>query len=428
MRQLATALLAFLALLAVPTGPALAAEPAPDGWRPYAVRDEIAPRAWTEREAGNAQVLALAGRGDDAVDGRWVREVPVVPGKDYAFGAAFRAERVASAARSVLARIVWLGAAGQPQRPMEYPAAALSPGPDGWTAVAGVYRAPPEASNARLELHLRWTADGEVRWRGVEFRESAPPPPRRVTLATVYHRPRGTASSGESRERFVSLVEQAAARGADVVCLPEGITIVGTSLTYAGAAEPVPGLTTAFLGDLARRLKVWIVAGLYERSGSRVYNTAVLVGRDGTLVGRYRKMSLPDEEIEGGITPGADTPVFDTDFGRVGLMICWDSGYPEVARSLASRGAEVLFLPIWGGEEMLVQARAIENQIHVVASGYDFRSGIFDRRGQRIADAKADPDVVVAEVDLAERTEWPWLGFWRARIDREAPAWEAARR
>jgi predicted amidohydrolase len=104
-------------------------------------------------------------------------------------------------------------------------------------------------------------------------------------------------------------------------------------------------------------------------------------------------------------------------------MICWDSSYPEVARSLASRGAEVIFLPIWGGEETLVQARAVENQVHIVASGYDFRSGIFDRRGQRIADAKGDPDVVVAEVDLADRTVWPWLGFWRARIDHEAPAW-----
>lgn len=422
MRPLAAAL---LALLAASAGPVLAEEAVPDGWRPYAVRDEIAPRSWTEREAGNALVLALAGRGDDAVDGRWVREVPVVPGRDYAFRASCRAERIASAARSVLARVVWLDAAGLPQRPMEYPVAALSAGPDGWTPVAGVYRAPAGASRARLELHLRWTADGEVRWKDVDFRESAPAPARRVKLATVFHRPRGTASSRESRERFVSLVEQAAARGADVVCLPEGITIVGTGLTYAGAAEPVPGPTSAFLGDLARRLKVWIVAGLYERSGARIYNTAVLVGRDGALVGRYRKMSLPDEEIEGGITPGADTPVFDTDFGRVGLMICWDSSYPEVARSLASRGAEVIFLPIWGGEETLVQARAVENQVHVVASGYDFRSGIFDRRGRRIADAKGDPDVVVAEIDLADRTVWPWLGFWRARIDHEAPAWAA---
>jgi predicted amidohydrolase len=169
------------------------------------------------------------------------------------------------------------------------------------------------------------------------------------------------------------------------------------------------------------------VAGIYERSGSRLYNTAVLIARDGSLAGRYHKMSLPDEEIEGGITPGSDTPVFDTDFGRVGLFICWDSSYPEVARALAARGAEVLFLPIWGGVEQLVQARAIENQVHVVASGYDFRSGIFDRRGVRIADAKGDPSVVVVTVDLAEPTLWEWIGNWRARIDREAPAWSKER-
>jgi predicted amidohydrolase len=306
---------------------------------------------------------------------------------------------------------------------MEYPIAAPSPGPDGWTAVAGVYRVPAEATRARLELHLRWTADGEVRWKDVDFRESAPPPARPVKLATVYHRPRGTASPQESRESFSRLVEQAAARGADIVCLPEGITIVGNGLTYAQVAEAVPGPTTEHLGALARRLHVWIVAGLYERAGARLYNTAVLVGRDGTLVGRYRKMSLPDEEIEGGITPGSDTPVFDTDFGRVGLMICWDSSYPEVAQSLARRGAEVILMPIWGGEEALVRARAIENQVPIVASGYDFRSGVFDRRGERIADATTDPEVVVAEVDLARPTIWPWVGLWRARIGHEAPAW-----
>ena len=393
------------------------------------MRDEIAPRSWTEGERGDTLVLALAGRGDDAVDGRWIREVEVVPGRDYAFRAAWRAERVASTARSVLARVVWLDAAGALLRPMEYPIVAPSPGPDGWTAAAGVYHVPAGARKARLELHLRWTADGEVRWKDVDFRESALlPPARHVRLATVHHRPRGTASPQESLERFSGLVEQAARRGADIVCLPEGITTAGNGLSYAQAAEAVPGPTTAFLGDLARRLRVWIVAGLYERSGSRLYNTAVLVGRDGTLVGRYRKMSLPDEEIEGGITPGSDTPVFDTDFGRVGLMICWDSSYPEVAHALAERGAEVILMPIAGGVESLVQARAVENQVHVVASGYDFRSGIFDRRGERIADAKGDPDVLVAEVDLSRPTIWPWIGDWRARIAREAPAWATAPR
>ena len=412
-------------VLVLLSAPALSEPVSTDGWKPYAVRDEIAPRSWAERDPQGVLVLGLAGRGDDAVDGRWVRDVPVVPGKTYAFGASWRALGVASPARSVLARLVWLDTSGEAMRPMEYPLVG-APGADGWTPVAGVYRAPEKAARARLELHLRWTAAGQVQFRDADLREAAPPAPRRVTLATVYHRARGTKTPEESRERFVPLVEEAAAKGADIVCLPEGLTVVGNGLKYAQAAEPVPGPSTEFLGALARRLKVWIVAGIYERSGSRLYNTAVLIARDGSLAGRYRKMSLPDEEIEGGITPGSETPVFDTDFGRVGLMICWDSSYPEVARGLAARGAEVLFLPIWGGVEQLVQARAIENQVHVVASGYDFRSGIFDRRGERIADAKADPAVVVARVDLAEPTLWEWIGNWRARIDREAPAWSTA--
>ena len=139
-----------------------------DGWRPYAAREEIAPRSWSERDAQGALCLGLAGRGDDAVDGRWAREVPVVPGKTYGFGAAYRASGVASPSRSVLARLVWLDAAGEAMRPMEYPLVGPAAA-DGWTPVAGVYRAPETAARARLELHLRWTAAGEVVWRDAAF-------------------------------------------------------------------------------------------------------------------------------------------------------------------------------------------------------------------------------------------------------------------
>ena len=147
-----------------------------------------------------------------------------------------------------------------------------------------------------------------------------------------------------------------------------------------------------------------------------------LLARNGTLAGKYRKVCLPDEEIDGGITPGKDYPVFDTDFGRIGMMICWDVHFPEVAREMSARGAEVLLMPIWGGNELLTRARATENQVYLVASGYDFRTGIFDQAGDRIANAEKDPSVVVAEVDLNARRLWPWLGEWRARIWREAPS------
>jgi len=102
-------------------------------------------------------------------------------------------------------------------------------------------------------------------------------------------------------------------------------------------------------------------------------------------------------------------------------MICWDVHFPEVARGLAAGGAEVILLPIWGGNETLARARAVENQVYLVTSGYDFPTTIYDPRGEPLARASKDPEVITAEVDLSERILWPWLGDFRARIRSEAP-------
>lgn len=430
-----------LALLCLHLTPSAPAEEYPDGWSPTAPRDEIAPSFSVERPDaspgpspaatpatpgrpaphGAAYHLVLEGKGSDAVDGRWVRTVPVAAGKHYAFLARFLAERVEAPERSILARVVWLREDGAQVGVPEHPPTAEKPEADGWSEVSATYQAPSGASRARIELHLRWTPRGKVRWRDAGLAESAPRLARRVRLATVHHRPRGGTPEGNV-ERFGALVAEAAARKPDFVCLPEGITVVGTGKAYAEVAEPVPGPTTRSLGALAAEHGTHIVAGIYERDAKAVYNTCVLVGRDGALIGKYRKVCLPREEIDGGITPGTDYPVFDTDRGRVGMMVCWDVHFPEVARELARRGAEVIFLPIWGGNETLARARAIENQTILVASGYDFTTAVFDRRGEDLARAVRDPEILVVDVDLAERVLWPWLGDWRERIWREAPA------
>jgi predicted amidohydrolase len=166
------------------------------------------------------------------------------------------------------------------------------------------------------------------------------------------------------------------------------------------------------------------VAGILEREGPVIYNTAVLIDREGKLAGKYRKVSLPREEIDGGITPGNSYPVFDTDFGRIGMMICWDLEFPEVARQLAVQGAEVIFMPIWGGNLTLASARAIENQIWLVSSTYDMKTGVFDRKGELIAEANEQYPVAVAELDLNKHLYWPWLGDLKNRIPRENPGWE----
>ena len=400
-------------------------EPAPDGWHTYSARDEIAPAFRVERPksetAPHSYMLGLAGRGDEAVDGRWVREVPARPGAYYTFAAEYRAEGVETPARSVLARVIWLDAKGKQIDTAEYPVAGLHLPRDRWTALTGTYQAPPRASQARLELHLRWAARGDVLWRGGTLSEATAPGPRKVRLATVNHRPVSTKSGRENLEQFALLVEKAAGKKADIVCLPEAVTLVGTGKSFLDVAEPIPGPSTKFLGDVASRHHLYLVAGLVEREGTTLYNTSVLIGRDGALVGKYRKVCLPREEIDGGLTPGKTYPVFDTDFGRVGMMICWDLHYPEVARELAARGAEVILMPIWGGNETLARARAIENQIYLVASGYDFKTAILDQAGDPLAETTDDPGVLVAEVDLNGRRLWPWLGDWRSRIWREGP-------
>jgi predicted amidohydrolase/CubicO group peptidase (beta-lactamase class C family) len=404
--------------------------PGPDpleAWRLASQRAEIAPFAWVDEAVSfdGQPALALAGNGHAATDGRWARSYPVTAGAHLQFETFYRARDVDEPLRSLLARILWVDGDGRQIGRAEHPPTARGEDPSGWRAIRDLYRAPEGATSADVELILRWDADGVAHFGGTRLEATAPPGPRPVRLASIHHRPRGGKTPRDNLEQFAPLVARAAEKRAGIVCLPEGVTVCGTGKSYVDVAEPVPGPSTAFLGELARRHGVHIVAGTYERDGPAVYNTAVLLDAAGELLGKYRKVCLPREEIEGGITPGVSLPVFDTKFGRVGIMICWDVFFPEPARELARQGAEVIFLPIWGGDLTLARARAIENQVYLVSSTYDMKTAVFDRRGEVLAEASDNEPVIVVEVDLAERTLWPWLGDFGRRIPREMPAREA---
>jgi len=172
---------------------------------------------------------------------------------------------------------------------------------------------------------------------------------------------------------------------------------------------------------VAKKYNLYVVAGLLEKKGEVVYNTSVLIDRSGRLAGKYRKISLPKEEINGGISPGDSLPVFETDFGRIGMMICWDVAFPETARRLARQGAEIIFLPIWGGNVTLTRARAIENQVYLVSSSYDMTTAVFDQEGEVMKEATKDEPVIVVEVDLNKQKLWPGLGDFKNRITSEMP-------
>ena len=204
-----------------------------------------------------------------------------------------------------------------------------------------------------------------------------------------------------------------------MILLPEGATVIGTGKKYEEIAETIPGPTSLRLAQVARERKAYIAVGIYEREGVAIYNTAILLDRQGRLAGKYRKVYLPREEVEAGLTPGAGYPVFDTDFGRVGLMICWDLQYSDPAKHLARQGAELILMPIWGGNETLAKARAIENHVYLVSSGYDFPTMIINPEGEILSRAAEKGTAATATLDLAKRWIDPWLGELRGRFQRE---------
>ena len=393
-------------------------------WLFASQRDAIAPvhSKSNKGKIRGASTFTLAGGGKEYANGCWYTVRDVQPGKFYRFKVYYQSEQVEQPWRSVYASIVWMDVNEKKVGMTEFPKTLDDTSPDGLKIIEQVYQIPKEAVKARLELGFRWDADGSVHFGDFSFSEINKPSPRKVNLATVLYRPRNSKSIQDNLEQFVSLVDEAGKQKADIICLPEAITLVGTNHNYISAAESIPGSSTRFLGEAAKKHNMYIVAGLLEKEGDVVYNTAVLINRQGELAGKYRKVSLPREEIEGGITPGKELPVFDTDFGRIGIMICWDVQFPEVARSLAMKGAEVILLPIWGGDLTLTKARAIENQVYLVSCTYDMKSGVFDLKGNIIGEATMTQPVVVSEVDLNEQVLWDWLGDLKNRIPREIPA------
>ena len=414
-------MLTGLIVLSAMAAPLNANETMPQGWKFVALREETAPQSSVRRD-GDSVGLVIAGSGDGVSDGKWVKQIPLPQGQCVGFSTRARTRGIDTMSRNVIAALVWLDEGGKEVATAEFADTTTSPDAQGWRRISEIYTVPPKAKQARLELRLRWSASGEVEFRDTSLQPAPPPTPRNVKIASIHHRPRGLKSAMENLEQFAKWIDDAGASKADIVCLPEAVTLIGRGADYLANAEPIPGPSTEFLGQVAARNKTYIVAGLLERDGKAAYNTAVLIDRQGKLLGKYRKVCLPTGEYNGGLAPGTEFPVFDTDFGRIGIMICWDVSYPEVARELAARGAEIILMPIWGGNETLCKARAIENQIPLVTSSYDLLSAIYDQAGEPIAQAKDKSSCVIyADMNLAETRNWEWTGNWRSRIWIEGP-------
>jgi len=391
-----------------------------NGWTTWAQREEISP-AFLVAELpsfGGAGSLAISGNSNSAAHGCWVKTVAVKGGEYYRFEARHCEDTVPDPRTDIVARLDWRKDDGNRSGRPGY---VMDSGRDGkWQIVAGTFRAPENASQVEIELYLGWSPQGTVWWDGIKL-ESVPAPPKRmVRVATANCYPNDNATSAESVEEFAAVVAEAGKSNCDIICIGEGVNLAGVrGKNYTDIAEPIPGPSTRRLGEIAKQYNMYIVAALGELDGHAIYNTSVLIGRDGKVKGKYRKVQLPREEIEAGVTPGESYPVFETDFGTIGMMVCWDNQYAEPARALAIQGAEIILMPIWGGNVILTKARAIENQVFVVSSSYSQPSAVYGPWGEVLADAKERPGFAYTDIDLNEEHPEAWLGNMKHRFVRE---------
>jgi predicted amidohydrolase len=213
-------------------------------------------------------------------------------------------------------------------------------------------------------------------------------------------------------------LEEAAAAGAELLVLPE-MAIPGYMFDSAEEALPyaeeIPGPSTEAFERECRRLGMHAVCGLLERDGDTLYNAAILVGPDG-LIGSYRKTHLPFLGVDRFVVPGDELNVYDTPLGRIGVIICYDLRFPEVTRTLALKGADIVCLPTnfpmaaKVQTELITVARAAENRIYLLAANRVGKertgefcgwSQIVDPYGTRLAEAgETEEALLVAEVDV----------------------------
>jgi N-carbamoylputrescine amidase len=264
-----------------------------------------------------------------------------------------------------------------------------------------------------------------------------------------------SANPAANLRKTLALAERAARQGANIICTQElfSAQYFCQSEDHANfkLAEPIPGPSTAAFQKLARKHKVVVIASLFEKRAAGVYhNTAAIIDADGSLLGTYRKMHIPDDPLfyeKFYFTPGdLGFRTWQTRYGKIGVLICWDQWYPEGARLTAMQGAQILFYPTaigWhpsekkqngakqhGAWELIQRSHAVANGCYVASvnrighevlkkvggDGIEFwgQSFVAGTSGEILAKASVhQEEILIVPVDLAEvdttRTHWPFL-------------------
>ena len=378
----------------------------PEGWEAVTPNPALAPGFALVRD-GEAQALRARGNGRRECFGYLRHPLSLGAGKTYRLRVRLRADGLADLNRH-LVHGVFCGDPSFNDGVFEYRREG--------DFVIGDSRFPgPEKdANAELRLYFRFSPDGAVWWHQVSLQECPPIPPRPVKVAVTW----GTGDL----EYWARRLDLAGEGGADIVLLPEAFNGKGVK-----DAEPLDGPAGTLMAERARQWRMYVSGTFYERRGGLTFNTAPLFDREGRLVGTYEKNQLFDPEEDEGATPGCGFRVFDTDFGKVGTIICYDSWFPEPMRLLAYKGAELVLFPNAGYFAGLMPARAADNGVWIAVSSLGGPAGVWDSGGACAGEMHPEPTrhvrssvldfhkdeehrIMMATVDLSRRFSPHWWG------------------
>jgi beta-ureidopropionase len=253
--------------------------------------------------------------------------------------------------------------------------------------------------------------------------------PRKIWVSTTSFHGSDEPTLEADLEGAHRVLQAACALRPDIVCLPEVFATVGLEYEHvAELAQPVPGPITDVVAEVARRHSTYVICPLMEARDGRVYNSAVLIDRRGQIAGIYEKIhpvtsSSDYTVLEHGVTPGSEAKVFETDFGRLGVLICFDINWPEEWAELKRRGAEVVFWPSAYSGGFPLQVYAFLHSYYVVSSTHS-DSRIIDLTGEILERTGRASPVVSAQIDLEKGVfhgdfNWAQIEPLRARYGRD---------
>ena len=345
--------------------------------------------------------------------GKWVADAPAEEGKTYRFSVVCKTEETENDVYVILTQLradgTWII--------REHAHSAIRDG--AYLRFSDCVKAETGAVSVKVELWLKGRY-AECAFYAPHLTPCAPPPARKITAAVAYIKPAYTKETtlATNEADLTAAVDAAGAYHPDIIVLGECMRGRCVDLPFSEKLETENSPFVSVMREKARQYHSYLIYNFHERDGAEIYNTSLLLDRNGKTVGKYRKTHLTVTELELGITPGTGYPVFDTDFGRVGMLICFDQYFSATMEAVAANGAELVCISTAGDGAEKTAARALDAGVWLAVCGmntendHNWGAGrIVNPDGKIIAQTGESLHPAVCEIDLDARVRRHWLSL-----------------